>query len=164
MRLSLLLMTFGGSLAQSSVVPSLAVVGVTPDLPLILTVLLALRRGPETACLVGFALGLLQDAAGGGLIGVQAATLALTGFAMGQLPGRILVDHPLVQVPGLVLLTVAEGLLRFSLLQLFHFPAPLGDLLTHVILPQALYNGFLAAAFLLAVEAAHTLRRWQPWI
>ncbi len=164
MRLSLLLMTFGGTLAQSSVVSSLAVVGVTPDLPLILTALLALRRGPEAACLVGFALGLLQDAAGGGLIGVQAATLALTGFAMGLLPGRIWVDHPLVQVPGLVLLTVAEGLLRFGLLQLFHFPAPLGGLLTHVILPQALYNGFLAATFLLAVEAAHTLRRWQPWI
>lgn len=164
MRLSLLLMTCGGTLAQSSVVPSLAVVGVTPDLPLVLTALLALRRGPEAACLVGFALGLLQDAAGGGLIGVQAATLALTGFAMGLLPGRIWVDHPLVQVPGLVLFTVAEGLLRFGLLQLFHFPAPLGNLLTHVILPQALYNGFLAAAFLLAVEAAHTLRRWQPWI
>lgn len=164
MRLSLLLMTFGGTLAQSSVVPSLAVVGVTPDLPLILTALLALRRGPEAACLVGFALGLLQDAAGGGLIGVQAATLALTGFAMGLLPGRIWVDHPLVQVPGLVLLTVAEGLLRFGLLQLFHFPAALGDLLMHVILPQALYNGFLASAFLLAVEAAHALRRSQPWI
>lgn len=164
MRLSLLFMAFGGTLAQSSVVPSLAVVGVTPDLPLILTALLAFRRGPEAACLVGFALGLLQDAAGGGLIGIQAATLALTGFAMGHLPGRIWVDHPLVQVPGMLLLTVSEGLLRFGLLQLFHFPASLGDLLLHVILPQALYNGFMAAAFLLAVEAAHTLRRWPPWI
>jgi len=145
-RLSLLFMAFGGTLAQSSVVPSLAVVGVTPDLPLILTALLAFRRGPEAACLVGFALGLLQD------------------VAMGHLPGRIWVDHPLVQVPGMLLLTVSEGLLRFGLLQLFHFPASLGDLLLHVILPQALYNGFMAAAFLLAVEAAHTLRRWQPWI
>src|ERR1700737_3509708 len=112
-------MAFGGTLAQSSVVPSLAVVGVTPDLPLILTALLAFRRGPEAACLVGFALGLLQDAAGGGLIGIQAATLAVTGFAMGHLPGRLWVDHALVQVPGMLLLPV---------------------------------------------EAAHTLRRWQPWI
>jgi len=36
-RFSLLLMAFGGSLAQSSVVPSWSVGGVTPDLPLILT-------------------------------------------------------------------------------------------------------------------------------
>jgi len=63
-RLSLLLMAFGGSLAQSSVVPSWSVGGVTPDLPLILTALVALRRGPEAGCLVGFAAGLLQDATG----------------------------------------------------------------------------------------------------
>jgi rod shape-determining protein MreD len=163
MRLSLLFMAFGGTLAQSSVVPSLAVIGVTPDVPLILTALVAFRRGSEPACLVGFALGLLRDAAGGGLIGIQAATLALAGFAMGHLPGRVWVDLPLVQVPAMLLLTVSEGLLRFALLQLFHFPASLGDVLLHVILPQALYNGFLAAVFLLAVEAAQSLRRWQAW-
>ena len=48
--------------------PSWSVGGVTPDLPLILTVLVALRRGPEAGCLVGFAAGLLQDATGGGLL------------------------------------------------------------------------------------------------
>ena len=55
-------------------------------------------------------------------------------------------SQPLVQVPGLVLLTMAEGLARFALLQLFHFPAPFGELMTYVVLPQALYNGFLGAA------------------
>jgi len=163
-RFSLLLMVFGGSLAQSSIVPSWSVGGVTPDLPLILTTLVALRRGPEAGCLVGFAAGLLQDATGGGLLGVQALSRALAGFAMGLLPGRLSVNHPLVQIPGLVLLTVAEGVLRFGLLQLFHFPASLGELLVHVILPQALYNGFLGAACVLAVEAAHTLRRRHTWI
>jgi rod shape-determining protein MreD len=164
MRLSLLLMVFGGSLVQSSVVPSWSVGGVTPDLPLILTALIALRRGPEAGCLVGFAAGLLQDATGGGLLGVQALSRALAGFAMGLLPGRLWVGHPLVQIPGLILLTVAEGFLRFGLLQLFHFPASLGELLVHVILPQALYNGFVGAACVLAVEAAHTLSRRQTWI
>jgi len=163
-RLFLLLMAVGGSLAQSSVVPSWSVGGVTPDLPLILTALVALRRGPEAGCLVGFAAGLLQDAAGGGLLGVQALSRALAGFAMGVLPARLSVDHPLVQIPGLVLLTFAEGFLRFGLLQLFHFPASFGELLVHVILPQALYNGFLGAACVLAVEVAHTLRSRPTWI
>lgn len=163
MRLSLLLMAFGGSLAQSSVVPSWSIAGITPDLPLILTALIALRRGPETGCLVGFASGLLQDAAGGSLLGVQALSRALAGFAMGLLPGRLWVDHPLVQIPGLLLLTIAEGLVRFGLLQLFHYPARLGELFVHVILPQALYNGFVGAACVLAFEAAHTLRRRHTW-
>ena len=164
MRLPLLLMAFGGSLAQSSVVPSWSVGGVTPDLPLILTALVALRRGPEAGCLVGFAAGLLQDATGGGLLGVQALSRALAGFVMGLLPGRLSVSHPLVQIPGLVLLTVAEGVLRFGVLQLFHFPALFGELLLHVILPQALYNGFLGAACVLAVEAVHALSRRPTWI
>ncbi len=157
-------MAFGGSLVQSSVVPSWSVGGVTPDLPLILTVLVALRRGPEAGCLVGFATGILQDATSGGLLGVQALSRALAGFAMGLLPGRVWVGHPLIQIPGFMLLTVAEGFLRFGVLQLFHFPAPLGELLTHVILPQALYNGFVGAACVLAVEAARTLSRRHTWI
>jgi hypothetical protein len=95
---------------------------------------------------------------------VQALSRALAGFAMGLLPGRLWVGHPLVQIPGLVLLTVAEGFVRFGLLQLFHFPASIGELLVRVILPQALYNGFLGAACVLAVELAHTLRGRQTWI
>jgi rod shape-determining protein MreD len=163
-RLSLLLLAFGGSLVQSSVVPSWSVGGVTPDLPLIVTALIALRRGPEAGCLVGFAAGLLQDATGGGLLGIQALSRALAGFVMGLLPGRLWVGHPLVQVPGLMLLTLAEGSVRFGLLQLFHFPAPFPDLLVHVILPQALYNGFVGAACVVAAEALHSVAGRQTWI
>jgi rod shape-determining protein MreD len=162
MRALFLVLTFGGSLAQWSVVPALAVGGVTPDLPLILTVLAALRHGPETGCLVGFVSGLLQDTAGGGLLGVQALTKAVAGFGMGLLIGPLWVSSPLVQVPGLVLLTIAEGVLRYGLLQLFHFPASFGGLVLHVILPQALYNGFLGAACVL-VTAVALGRRKRGW-
>lgn len=162
MRALFLVMTFGGSLAQWSVVPALSVGGVTPDLPLIVTAFLALRGGPETGCLAGFLAGFLQDMAGGGLIGVQALTKAMAGFGMGLLVGRLWVSSPLVQVPGLVLLTVAEGVVRYFLLQLFHFPASLGELMAHVILPQALYNGFLGSACVLCTTAAAAVRR-RTW-
>src|SRR5262245_15539008 len=152
-------MTFGGSLAQWNLVPAFSVGGVTPDLPLILTVLLALRHGPETGCLVGFVAGFLQDMAGGGLIGVQALTKALAGFGMGLLVGRFWVGSPLVQVPGLVLLTVAEGLARYFLLQFFHFPASLGEMMAHVILPQALYNGFLGSVCALGMTVFAAVRK-----
>jgi rod shape-determining protein MreD len=154
-----LVMTFGSGLAQWSVVPSMSVAGVTPDVPLILTVFLALRRGPETGCLVGFIAGVLQDTAGGGLVGIQALTKALAGFGMGLLVGRLWVTSPLVQVPGLVLLTVTEGLVRYCLLQFFHFPASLGELMARVILPQALYNGFLGAACVLVTTVAPEWRK-----
>src|SRR3989442_2309638 len=117
MRALLALTVFGGGVAHATLAPALGIHGVTPDLPLIVVVLLALRQGPEFGCVAGFAAGLLQDATGGGLIGVQALTKAVIGFTMGAAGSRLAVTQPLVQVPGLVLLTVAEGLARFALLR-----------------------------------------------
>ena len=136
----------GGTLIQSTVVPVLGIGGIVPDLPLVLVVLLALRRGPETGCAVGFTLGLLQDAIVGGPLGLQALSKAVVGFMTGDLPRWWLITNPLVPVAAVVVATVADGALRFAVLQLFHYPAAFGELLGAVILPQAAYNGVLAAA------------------
>ncbi len=161
MRTLIALTVFGGGVAQATVAPALRIGDIAPDLPLIVVVLLALRRGPEFGCVAGFAAGLLQDAAGGGLIGIQALTKAMIGFAIGAVGSELRVTQPLVQVPGLAVLTIVEGLVRFALLKLFHFPAPFGELMMYVVLPQALYNGFLGAALVLLMAWAETLRR-QP--
>ncbi|MCL6640266.1 MAG: rod shape-determining protein MreD [Candidatus Rokubacteria bacterium] len=158
MRTLLALTVFGGGMAQATVAPVLRVGDVSPDIPLVIVVLLALRRGPEVGALAGFAAGLLQDVTAGGLVGAQALTKALLGFGLGGLATRLAVTQPLVQVPGLVLLSVAEGVARFAVLKLFHFPAPFGELMTYVVLPQALYNGFLGAALVLALAWADAHR------
>ncbi len=158
MRALLALTVFGGGVAHATLAPALRIADVAPDIPLIVVVMLALRRGPEFGCLAGFAAGLLQDAAGGGLLGIQAFTKAVIGFAIGSISGRLRVTQPLVQVPGLVVLTVAEALVRFALLKVFHFPAPFGELMKYVVLPQALYNGFLGAALVLALAWAEAQR------
>jgi rod shape-determining protein MreD len=158
MRTALLLTIFGGGMAQATFGSALRIGNVAPDIPLIAVVLLALRRGPEFGCAAGFAAGLIQDTASGGLLGVQALTKSLVGFGIGVAGHRLRVTQPLVQVPGLVMLSVAEGVVRFALLSLFHFPAHFRDLMAYVVLPQALYNGFLAAALVLALAWADTLR------
>jgi rod shape-determining protein MreD len=158
MRGLLVLTIFGGGIAHATVAPAIRVADVAPDIPLIVVVLLALRRGPEFGSLGGFAAGLLQDAAGGGLLGVQALTKAVLGFSIGSVGARLRVTQPLVQVPGLVLLSVLEGLLRFAVLNLFRFPARFSELMTYVVLPQALYNGFLGAALVLALAWAESHR------
>ena len=163
MKLSLLAMALGGSVAQASVVSLLTVSGATPDLPIMLTLFWALRRGPEVGCMAGFLAGLFQDVTGGGLVGVQALTKAVSGFALGLAAGRMWGESPLVQVPALVLVTLAEGIARWALLQLFHYPAPLGALLSEVILPQALYNGVLGAAGLVALTATEAVRARVAW-
>lgn len=135
----------GGTLVQSTVAPIVGVVGVVPDVPLVLVVLLALRRGAEVACLTGFALGLVQDVIVGGPLGLQALSKAVIGFVAGELPRFYLVSNPVVPVVTAVVATVADATLRFAVLQLFHYPAAFGELFTGVILPQAAYDGLLAA-------------------
>ena len=48
----------------------------------------------------------------------------------GDLPRWVLVTRPIVPVGLAVLATIIDGLLRFALLQLFHYPAPLGEIFT----------------------------------
>jgi rod shape-determining protein MreD len=138
----------GGALVQCTVIPMVGVGGIVPDVPIVLTVLLALRYGAEAGCLTGFALGLAQDAVAGGPLGLHALSKALLGFAAGDLPRWVLVTRPIVPVGLAVLATIVDGLVRFGLLQLFHYPAPLGEIFTRVIVPQAGYNGILAAVAL----------------
>jgi rod shape-determining protein MreD len=151
-RTLLVLTVFGGSVAHATLAPALAIGDVTPDIPLVIVVLLALRRGPEFGCVAGLVTGLLQDVAGGGVVGVQALTKALIGFVIGTAGDRFRVTQPLVQVPGLVMLSVAEGLARFVILKVFHFPVSVTELVTYVVLPQALYNGVIGAAVVLALS------------
>jgi rod shape-determining protein MreD len=158
MRTFLAVAVLSGGVAHASLGPALRIADVAPDIPLIVVVMLALRRGPEFGCGAGFVAGLLQDAATGGLLGVQALTKSVIGFAIGALGGRLRVSQPLVQVPGLVVLSLVEGVARFALLQLFHFPASFGELMTYVVLPQAIYNGFLGAALVLALAWAESVR------
>lgn len=149
MRLPLyVLAVSGGALVQCTVVPVVGVGGVVPDVPVVLTVLLALRYGAEAGCLTGFALGLAQDAVAGGPLGLHALSKGLVGFVAGDLPRWILVTRPIVPVGLAIVATVVDGLARFAVLQLFQYPAPLGELFTRVIVPQAGYNGLLAAAAL----------------
>lgn len=140
-----LLAVSGGTLVQGTVVPALSVGGVVPDVPVILVVLLGLRRGPEVGCLLGFALGLAEDVLAGGPLGLHALSKAVLGFLSGGLPRWFLVGRPAVPIVAAVLATIVDGALRFTLLQFFHYPAPFGEVLARVILPQAGYNGLLAA-------------------
>jgi len=135
----------GGTLLQSTVVPAFGVAGVVPELPVVLVVLLALARGPEVGCLLGFALGLGQDALVAGPLGLHALSKSVVGFVAGELPRWCLVSNPVVPVGATILATVVDGVLRFAVLQLFHYPAAFGELLAGVILPEAGVNGLLAA-------------------
>ena len=73
---------------QATWVPYLGIAGITPDLPLVVTVLIALRRGPSTGTAAGFLIGLGQDVVNPGFLGLNALTKSALGHVLGHLRER----------------------------------------------------------------------------
>jgi rod shape-determining protein MreD len=68
---------------QSTMVPFAALEGVTPDLLLILVVIIALRQGQTAGTIAGFAIGLASDLVMGDFLGLGALTKTVAGFVAG---------------------------------------------------------------------------------
>ena len=78
---------------QSVVLARIGLPGATPDLLLVVTLVLAMAAGPLPGTIIGFGSGLLIDLAppASGSLGLTAAILAVAGFAAGHVeipPGR----------------------------------------------------------------------------
>lgn len=95
----ILLFVFG-ILLQTSLLPQIFPIGYVPNVVLSVTVLVALYETPGRGLAAGFIGGMMQDIWAGRMIGLDALTFALLGWAIGYLQTKIARDP--VFVPGLV--------------------------------------------------------------
>jgi rod shape-determining protein MreD len=70
---------------QISVLPQFKILGVQPDLILVVAVVVAVQDGPVAGAVVGFFGGMLQDIASPQLMGVGMLTKTVTAFLAGML-------------------------------------------------------------------------------
>ena len=94
---------FAALALQATLVPHVRIAGISPDLPLIATVLLAYRRGPTGGTLAGFAIGLGQDLTNPAFLGLNALVKSLVGFGAGS--GRDALDVSNAPLAAAVLAT-----------------------------------------------------------
>jgi rod shape-determining protein MreD len=87
-RLVILVVLF--AVVQVTVFTHLRILGVVPDLGLVLAVAIAYRSGPEAGALTGFAAGLCYDLFLETPLGLSALSYALTAYAIGLLAGGML--------------------------------------------------------------------------
>lgn len=90
---------------QTTWVEFIAVSDLRPDLILLIITIVALREGPILAALLGFAIGLLQDAYAPADFGLNALLKCTAGFVVGHGRARVVSDNIQVQV-ALIFLTV----------------------------------------------------------
>jgi len=132
---------------QTTIIPSIKLANVGPNLLLVVVVSYSYLRGRKEGMLIGFGTGILYDIIFGSLIGVNAFCFMLIGFLIGFF-NRIYINQDYI-VP--LLLIMASDFFYNILYYVFEFllraRADILYYIVHIMLPEMLYT-LLFAVFM----------------
>lgn len=130
---------------QTVLISHVSILGVTADLFLILTVIVAVSRGSLEGAVFGFFAGLIADIAYFQLMGVWSLILVLVGYFVGMFVARFGTVSPW----SVALLAGVSSFLAQFLFGLFQYVmGPRGGFLTLIgtqMLPEAVLDGLITA-------------------
>jgi len=101
---------------QLSVIPQFKLLGVQPDLILVVAIVVAVQDGPVEGAIIGFLGGMLQDIASPQVMGVSALSKALAAFLAGVLKDFFMTYSILLPVLLVFMLSFFELLLHQGVL------------------------------------------------
>lgn len=129
---------------ETSFLPLVFYRGTGPDLLLLMTVSFAFLKGKRLGAFMGFLLGLFEDLASGGFLGMNAFSNMLMGFGCGIFSNRVLRDIFVLPIAAACVSTVSVFLLyEIVLLLLGYGFYPLAHLKLR-LLPMLFYNMIFA--------------------
>ena len=124
---------------QLSVLPQFKMLGVQPDLILVIAVVVAVQDGPVAGAVVGFCGGMLQDIASPQVMGVSALTKTLAAFGAGMMKDFFMTYSILLPVVLVFLATIFEmALHQGAMVVLGQEQLPPFRIVT--VLAESLYN------------------------
>lgn len=128
---------------HTAVLPQFRVLGVAPDLLLLLGIAAGIAAGPDRGALVGFVAGLLADCFLQTPFGLSALSYSLVGYAVGVLQTRIL--HAALWIPvATAVVASAVGVTLFAVLgAVVGEDQLIGGRLLTIVVVVALFNGLL---------------------
>lgn len=136
----LLLLTF----LQATSLNRLSILGIKPDLLLILVIFLGLHKGPIPGAGYGFLAGILLDVFSPVPLGTNVLSKTVLGFLAGAAAPLLYLEAPFIQGLLLFLVMFLEGMIFFILLSSFHLAPPFSYSFLYIILPASLYTSLLA--------------------
>jgi len=140
-------------LIQLTLINSITILGIKPDLIMVVVVVFSLLRGEKEGTISGFASGLLQDIFSTGLLGINALAKTVIGFICGILKEKIFHEHILFLIPVITFIaSITQSILIFLLLRAFGIEYSLTWSLKQLALPEALYSSLLSPFIFLAIN------------
>ncbi|HDP36917.1 MAG TPA: rod shape-determining protein MreD [Candidatus Atribacteria bacterium] len=138
---------------QLTLVNSVTILGLKPDLIMVVVVVFSLLKGEKEGTISGFTSGLLQDIFSTGLLGINALAKTVIGFSCGILKEKIFHEHILFIIPVITFIaSFMQSILIILLLRAFGIEYNLAWSLKQVALPEALYNSLLSPFIFLAIN------------
>jgi rod shape-determining protein MreD len=134
---------------QTVLAPSIRILGVGPDLPFLIVLLVAFHEGAAGGALAGFVCGLFVDLGSTQILGVSSLASSVIAFGVGTIAHRLVRGSLLARA---VVALVATAL-RDQILFAFGTPSALGPAVRFFFL-GALPGGFYTAALAVPVMAA----------
>lgn len=107
-RIFLFAVMFIAFFLQVAVLPNFKILGVQPDLILVVAVIVAVQEGPMEGALLGFFGGMLQDVVGPQVLGVGALTKTLSAFFAGLMKDFFMTYSILLPVILVFLFSIIE--------------------------------------------------------
>ncbi|GAI02568.1 unnamed protein product [marine sediment metagenome] len=140
-------------LIQLTLINSVTILGLKPDLLLIVVVVFSLLKGAKEGIISGFASGLLQDIFSTGLLGINALAKTVIGFFCGIIKEKIFYEHILFIIPLITFIaSFIQNILILLLLRAFGIEYGLAWSLKQIAFPEALYSSLLSPFIFLVIN------------
>lgn len=139
-----ILVLFATVILQTTIMPHFRIMGIQPDLLLIITITYAFIEGSTFGSVTGFAGGLMQDLAVTQNVGLNALSKALVGYLAGLLKRTIFIESIFLPVIAIFIATLLNETIYVSFAYLFGYEVSVHLIFGFLILPSAVYNSVLA--------------------
>ncbi len=134
-------------LLQTTILEQVAIIGVKPDLVMLLTILNSFLLGTREGAFLGFAGGIIEDLFAGSYIGLNALSKMTAGYLAGAVGVRLNRENTPVAA-GVTFVSAVAGLVVHYLLSLsLGIYIPVFYALFRVAFPTAFYTALLAPLF-----------------
>jgi rod shape-determining protein MreD len=96
---------------QMTVVGEISLAGASPDLVIVLLIILIADRDPVSAVVIGFLLGFLQDLGNASFLGMNALAKSIVAYGVSRLGGGFLPESVIFKVLLIIIASLVNDLL-----------------------------------------------------
>lgn len=134
---------------QTTVLHSFTILGVRPDIVLILTFFIGVNLGEDKGGTLGFALGLVQDCLSSTLLGANAFSKGVVGFVFGYLRDKIFFENAFSQFAFILLASLIDTAIISLILFLTISDKTQAAIVLKKLLLSSVYTALVGPLFIL---------------